>query len=163
MKKHLQTLLPVAMALGLTSLGMSKLAWAASESSSFRVGIDVVATCSISAADMTFNTITTGTTAQTDAETQITVNCSSGAPYSVSLSNGSNFSAGRRLGSNGSFINYSLFKDNSRTAEWTLISGLNGTGTGGDQTLPIFGRIAAGQSVPNMGAYSDTIVATVTY
>ena len=161
--KKTTKLIPLVLALGLTGLTLTKGAWAETEPSSFQVGIDVVATCSISAADMTFNTITTGTTAQTDSESQITVNCSNGAPYSVALSNGSNYSAGRRLSSNGSFINYTLFKDNSRTAEWTLISSMTGTGSGSNQTLPVYGRIPAGQNVTNMGSYSDTIVATVTY
>ncbi|MFZ9734251.1 MAG: spore coat U domain-containing protein [Burkholderiaceae bacterium] len=163
MKKHLPKLLPIAVALGLTGLGMSKMAWADSESSSFRVGIEVVATCSISAADMTFNTITTGTTAQTDAASDITVNCSLDAPYQISLSNGSNFSAGRRLANGNHFINYSLFQDPSRATQWDTANTLNFTGNGSDQVHTVYGRVAAGQSVPNMGSYSDTIVATITY
>ncbi|MGA0954563.1 MAG: spore coat protein U domain-containing protein, partial [Burkholderiaceae bacterium] len=63
-------------------------ALADTESASFNVGMEVVATCSINAFDMTFNTITTGTTSQNDAESQITVNCSNGAPYSVALNDG---------------------------------------------------------------------------
>ena len=132
-------------------------------SSSFQVGMSVVATCSISAADMTFNGITTGTTSQNDADSTLSVNCSNGAPYAVSLSNGSNFSGGRRLEGGGSFINYALFKDSSRTAEWSLASPISAMGSGTTQVHTVYGRIPAGQAVPNMGNYADTIVATVSY
>ena len=163
MKNTIQKLLPVAVAIGLTGLGMSKMAWAASESSSFQVGIDVVATCSISAADMTFNTITTGTTSQTDAASDITVNCSLNAPYQISLSNGSSFSAGRRLSNGTQFINYSLFQDPSRSTQWNTTTPLNFTGNGSNQAHTVYGRIPAGQNVANMGSYSDTIIATISY
>jgi spore coat protein U-like protein len=148
---------------GMVIASLAPAVQAETASSSFQVGVDVRATCSISAADMTFDGITTGTTSRNDAETNLSVNCSSGAPYEVALSNGDNFSGGRRLGSNGSFINYSLFKDNSRSAEWSIASPVLGTGNGANQIIPVFGRIPAGQSVPNMGSYADTIVATVSY
>lgn len=161
--KKTTKLIPLVLALGLTGLTLTKGAWAETESSSFQVGIDVVATCSISAADMTFNTITTGTTAQTDAASDITVNCSLDAPYQISLSNGSNFSAGRRLSNGSQFINYSLFQDPSRATQWNTTTTLNFTGSGSSQAHTVYGRIPAGQNVANMGSYSDTIVATVTY
>ena len=161
--KKTTKLIPLAVALGLTGLTLTKGAWAETESSSFQVGIDVVATCSISAADMTFNTITTGTTAQTDAASDITVNCSLNAPYQIALSNGSNFSAGRRLSNGSQFINYSLFQDPSRATQWNTTTTLNFTGSRANQAHTVYGRIPAGQNVTNMGSYSDTIVATVTY
>jgi spore coat protein U-like protein len=151
-----------ALALTLVAASIST-AQADTATSSFQVGMEVSATCSITAADMTFSGITTGTTSQNDADSSLTVNCSNGAPYSVSLSNGENFSGGRRLGGAGSFINYALFKDSSRTAEWSLASPISGIGSGTTQVHTVCGRIPSGQSVPNMGNYADTIVATVSY
>lgn len=138
-------------------------ALADTESATFNVGMEVVATCSINAFDMTFNTITTGTTSQNDAESQITVNCSNGAPYSVALNDGSNFQGGRRLASNGSFIGYGIFRDVSRSTSWDSTSVFSGVGTGNDQALPVYGRIPSGQLVPEMGNYADTVVATISY
>ncbi|MGA0090358.1 MAG: spore coat U domain-containing protein [Burkholderiaceae bacterium] len=138
-------------------------ALADTESASFNVGMEVVATCSINASDISFSTITTGTTTVNDSEGQITVNCSNGAPYSVKLNDGSNFSDGRRLASNGSFITYDLFKDVNRTSPWGTALFVSGTGNGSNQLLPVYGRIPSGQLVPEMGNYADTVVATISY
>ena len=150
--------LAIAIAAALTSQ-----AWADSKSSSFQVGVQVVATCSIAAADMTFNTMTTGTTGVSDAASDITVNCSENAPYAIALSNGGSYSGGRRLTDGTKFINYYLYKDNSRTAEWTTQSTITSLGSGAAQSHTVYGRIPSGQSVPNMGRYTDTVVATVSY
>ena len=156
----------VAVRLALASLlgaAVAAPALADTESASFNVGMEVVATCSINASDITFSTITTGTTTVSDSEGQITVNCSNGAPYSVKLDDGSNFSDGRRLASNGSFITYDLFKDVNRTAPWGTALFVSGTGNGSNQLLPVYGRIPSGQLVPEMGNYADTVVATISY
>jgi spore coat protein U-like protein len=156
----------VAVRLALASCVASALAapaLAETESASFNVGMEVVATCSINAFDMTFNTITTGTTSQNDAESQITVNCSNGAPFSVALNDGSNFQNGRRLASNGSFISYGIFRDANRSTAWDGTSVFSGVGNGNDQALPVYGRIPSGQLVPEMGNYADTVVATISY
>lgn len=151
-----------ALALTLVAASIST-AQAETASSSFQVGMEVSATCSITAADMTFSGITTGTTSQNDAAADISVNCSQGAPYAISLSDGSNFSGGRRLKSGNSFINYSLFMDVNRSSNWSTTNTLEFVGSGTTQVHTVYGRIPSGQSVPNMGSYADTIVATVSY
>ena len=73
----------VAVRLALASLlgaAVAAPALADTESASFNVGMEVVATCSINASDITFSTITTGTTTVSDSEGQITVNCSTARP-----------------------------------------------------------------------------------
>jgi spore coat protein U-like protein len=159
MKILQKRILVTALAAGLASGA----AWAETKSSNFQVGVDVAATCSITAADMTFSQITTGTTSSTDAASDLTVNCSDGAPYAIALSNGNNFSGGRRLTNGKTFINYALYQDPNRSSDWTTTSPLNFVGSGSNQIHTVYGRILAGQSVPNMGSYADTIVATVTY
>jgi spore coat protein U-like protein len=141
----------------------SSSAFASSATSNFDVSIQVMATCSISASNMTFSSITTGTTTNTDASSALTVNCSSGTPYTISLDNGTNYSAGRRLASGASYINYYLYTDSSRSSQWNSASVQTGTGSGGDQSLTVFGRVPSGQSVTNTGSYADTVIATVTY
>ncbi|NBY14149.1 MAG: SCPU domain-containing protein [Betaproteobacteria bacterium] len=150
--------LAIAIAAALTSQ-----AWADSKSSSFQVGVQVVATCSIAAADMTFNTMTTGTTGVSDAASDITVNCSENAPYAIALSNGGSYSGGRRLTDGTKFINYFLYKDPTRAQSWDAANTLSFVGSGAAQSHTVYGRIPSGQSVPNMGRYTDTVVATVSY
>lgn len=139
------------------------LAQASTATSNFDVSIQVMATCSISASNMTFSSITTGTTSNTDATSSLTVNCSSGTPYTISLGNGANYNNIRRMAWGASYINYSLYSDNSRTTEWNSTITKAGTGTGSDQSLTVYGRIPSGQGVTNTGSYGDTVIATVTY
>ena len=138
-------------------------AQAATASANFDVSIQVMATCAISASNMAFASITTGTTTNTDASSTLTLNCSNGTPYAVALDNGSNYLMGRRLASGTGFISYSLYSDSGRSTQWNSSNTKAGTGSGSDQSLTVYGRIPSGQSVPYVGAYNDTVVATVTY
>lgn len=138
-------------------------AFAASGTASFNVSVQVLAACSISASNMNFGGITTGTTSMTDATSSLTVNCPNGTPYTIGLSNGANYSSTRRMAWGASHIAYQLYLDNARTSEWTTSSTLTGAGNGADQTFTVFGRIQAGQAISYTGSYSDTIVATITY
>lgn len=143
-----------------TSFSISNAVLAASGTASFDVSVQVLASCSISASNMSFASITTGTTTNTDATSTLTVNCSSGTPFTIALGNGTNYSAGRRLASGASYINYFLYSDSSRSSQWNSTSG---TGTGFDQSFTVYGRIPSGQSISNTGIYADTIIATITY
>jgi len=136
---------------------------AETKTSSFQVGMNVSASCSLSASNLSFNTMPTGTTAGSDAATDISVSCSQGTPYQIGLSQGSHFSGGRRMSSGSSFVNYELYSDPSRTNVWSTTQVVSFTGNGSSQSHTIFGRIPGGQSVPTTGSYADTIVATISY
>ena len=138
-------------------------AQAETKTSSFQVGMDVTASCSLSASNLSFSSMPTGTTAGSDAAADILVSCSQGTAYQISLSQGSNFSGGRRMINGGSFINYELYSDPSRTNIWSTSQVLSFTGNGASQSHTIFGRVPAGQAVPNTGSYADTIIATISY
>lgn len=138
-------------------------AFAASATGSFDVGIQVLATCSISASNMTFSSITTGTTSNTDATSSLTVNCSNGTPYTIALGNGANYSNIRRMAWGASHVEYVLYQDTSRSTEWNSVSTKAATGNGSDQTFTVFGRVGSGQSITHTGNYGDTVIATVTY
>jgi spore coat protein U-like protein len=144
-------------------VSLSSSAFASSATSNFDVSIQVMATCSISASNMTFSSITTGTTTNTDASSALTVNCSSGTPYTISLDNGTNYSGGRRMTNGTTNINYYLYSDSGRSSQWNSSAVQSGTGSGNDQSLSVYGRVPSGQSVPFVGSYSDTVIATVTY
>ncbi len=145
------------------ALASSNTAFADSKTTNFDVSIQVLATCSISASNMTFSSITTGTTSNTDASSALTVNCSQGTPYTISLGNGANYSNVRRMAWGASHVEYNLYQDSSRSLEWGGTSTKTGTGSGSDQTLSVFGRIPSGQNITNTGNYGDTVIATITY
>jgi spore coat protein U-like protein len=67
--------------------------------------------------------------------------------------------------SGGNTLNYSLFSNAGRTANWGNIVGtdtVNITGNGGLQNTTVYGRIPASQLSP-VGAYTDTITVTITF
>lgn len=141
----------------------STTALAASGTASFDVGIQVLSSCSISASNMTFSSISTGTTSNSDATSSLTVNCSNGTPYTIALGNGANYSNTRRMAWGASHIEYILFQDSSRSTEWNATAVKTGTGSGADQNFTVYGRVTSGQNVTNTGSYGDTVIATITY
>ncbi len=145
------------------SVSLSGTVFAASGTASFDVSVQVLASCSISATNMSFASITTGTTSNTDATSTLTVNCSNGTPFTIALGNGTNYSGGRRMTNGTTNINYYLYSDSGRSTLWGGATLVSGTGTGSDQTFNVYGRVPAGQSVIYAGNYIDTITATITY
>ncbi|MDR6870988.1 spore coat protein U-like protein [Bosea sp. BE125] len=65
----------------------------------------------------------------------------------------------------GGLVNYSLFRDASRTLNWGTTIGTDtvaGTGNGSGQSFTVYGRVPV-QTTPSPALYSDTITVTVTY
>ncbi|CAM8654977.1 COG5430 Uncharacterized secreted protein [Burkholderiales bacterium] len=138
-------------------------AQAETKTSSFDARVQVTATCSLTTADLSFPAITTGNLSNVDATSSINVTCSSGTPYQISLSDGSNFNSTRRMAWGSSYIAYDLFSDSNRSQSWSSTAIVQGNGSGSTQQIPLYGRIFSGQAVPNTGSYADTIIATISY
>ena len=98
----------------------------------------------------------------------LTIVCAGGGPgnYPVTLSTGQSGSYTSRVMKSGTNpLNYNLYTTAARTTVW-------GDGTSGSSfmpaaknfttNLPVYGRIPAGQDA-NVGAYTDSITATVTF
>jgi spore coat protein U-like protein len=126
----------------------------------------VAAICTVSAGTLGFGAYS-GTAV--NAAAAISVNCSNGAAYQVGLSGGGYQSGStRRMAGPGiSRLSYQLFSDSARLTPWgdgsaQLGARRGGTGSGGAQSLTVYGRIPAGQS-PAAGSYSDSVVVTVEY
>ncbi|HWT13601.1 MAG TPA: spore coat U domain-containing protein [Allosphingosinicella sp.] len=123
-------------------------------------------TCSVSAGTLAFGTYVSSAARLGTAT--VTVNCSNGAPYQVSLAAGQNPSGTTRrmAGPGGSYLSYQLYSNSGRTLAWgdgtALGARVNGTGSGGAQSRTVYGRIPAGQSA-NAGSYSDSVIVTVEY
>ncbi|MGC1303552.1 MAG: spore coat U domain-containing protein [Caulobacteraceae bacterium] len=130
--------------------------------------------CTASATGVSFGAYNPLSTTPNDATGTVTVSCiltvSLTGSYTIALSTGaSNSFTARSLQGGGSTLAYNLYVATARTQVW-------GDGTGGTQTVTgsfpailtntqsfnVFGRIPAGQNVP-VGAYTDTIIVTVTY
>ena len=143
---------------------------AATQSDTFDVTATIIASCSITANDLAFGNYDPLSVTNLDQTTTINVTCSNGAAYDIQLSGGLSTNVAARTmdddatGTN--FLNYSLFYDAARTNNWGVTNGTDtyqGTGSGAAQVITVYGRIAAGQTTPPVGAYTDTITATIEY
>lgn len=126
----------------------------------------VQAACTLTAQSLAFGTYAG---VQRDVTAAMTVTCSNTITYNIGLSTGNGSGATittrRMTGPSATTLNYLMFQNSGRTTNWGNTVGTStkaGTGTGGAQGLSIYARIPGGQLV-RPGAYTDTVIATVTY
>ncbi|OOG49493.1 spore coat protein U domain-containing protein [Rhodanobacter sp. C01] len=96
----------------------------------------------------------------------LSVVCSNTTPYTVYANNGANASAGQnnmKLGT--ALLPYNLYTTSARTTAFPTTAGaaLSFTGNGTAQTVPFYGQIPAGVTLPAPGTYIDTVTVTVAY
>ena len=151
---------------GLSLVGGS--AYASQTSTTFTVDVTIQAQCVInSASNLTFGTQGV-LTANVDATSTISVQCTDTTTYDIGLDKGAGTGASvttRKLTNGSTTINYSLYTNVGRSTVWgnTVSSDtVSATGNGAAQTYTVYGRIPA-QTTPAPNAYSDTITITVTY
>lgn len=99
-----------------------------------------------------------------DSTATISVTCPLGTPYQIGLSGTGGSGANNRLISGVNQIGYGLYKDAGRNDPWGDTGGslAVGIGTGLEQQHAVFARIPV-QSMPHVGAYSDTLIITINY
>ena len=152
-------------------------AQAGTATANLAVQITITASCTINAATLDFgsNPGTNLIAANVDASSTVSVTCTNSAPYSIGMDNGANVSGSQRRMKNGAsnFINYNLYTDAGRTNAWTTAASSTtctaanscalGTGNGAAQSVNIYGRVPTVATAPTAGAYTDTVVMTITY
>jgi len=141
-------------------------AQAATSTTAVGVTATVQATCLISSTSLAFG-VYTGV--QLDSTATITVTCTNTTTYNVGLDAGTAVAATvttrQMTGPTAELLSYALFQDTSRTLNWgntVLTDTVAGTGSGAEQALTVYGRVAASQFVAP-GAYTDTVTATITF
>lgn len=131
----------------------------------FTVRVNSLGDCNISATPLDFGTLTSLSTT-IDSTNSISVTCTRGVQYSVSLSNGTSgatnpTSRKMRAATTADTVLYGIYTNVGRTIPWSTNS-VSGSGTGNPTTFVGYGRIPA-QTTPTPASYSDNIVVTVTY
>ena len=129
----------------------------------FAVTAEVAADCLIVASNLDFGTAGV-IGANIDAATNMRVTCTPGAHYAISLDGGRSGATDpeARLMTSGSMtVVYGLYSDATRASPWGVATPVEGDGDGTRQSLQVYGRIPPQAAEP--GAYSDTVVVTITY
>ncbi len=142
------------------------LVFGANNSAQFGSSVEIVGACSIAVDDISFGTVVNKQEAT--AESEIRVDCTSGMPYSIGISNGANSLASRRMinSANNTRLNYELHHNSTHDNSWgdnnTMGTRHNGTGTGAVAAIPYYGKIPAGQNQA-AGTFNDTLTATINF
>jgi spore coat protein U-like protein len=151
-------------------MGASLLLATAAQASgnTFNVTATVLQTCSVSTNDLNFGSINVVQNQDWDSTTTISLTCGSGTAYHVGLDAGLNGGSvtNRQMMSSSVPLNYALYQDTNRTTNWGNTAGVDtvdSAGTGGQQTLTVYGRVPNGQTNVGAGSYSDTITVSVYY
>lgn len=149
-------------------------AMAATTSGNLAVTATVLSACVVTTTPVAFGSYNSTSGSPTDATGSVIATCTPGTTYSIALDAGANpATAGnvttrRMAGPSSSFLPYQLYTATDRLTIWgdaangSSVNPSAGTGTGLPITTTAYGRITAGNYV-TAGAYTDTVVATVTY
>jgi spore coat protein U-like protein len=122
--------------------------------------------CGVSTSGVAFGSYDPFANADAYGAGNIGVLCDSGIAYSIALSPGSGTFAARDLTNGVEVLHYNLYTDASLHVVWGDGAGatatVGGTGSGSAANIAVYGRIPARQNA-RVGAYSDSIVVTVTF
>jgi spore coat protein U-like protein len=146
---------------------------AATGAATFPASASVISGCTVSATALVFGNYAPGS-GVVDQTSSVTVFCSVGQAFTVGLNAGIAPGATvtvRRMRNGTNILRYRIFRNATRTQNWgnTVATSQSGTGAGfapaNARVFTAYGRIldnALNQAAP-VGAYSDTVTATVTY
>lgn len=133
---------------------------------SFSVTASVLDSCSVSATDLAFGTYDPFSNTDKTGSSSISVRCSLGTLYNVSLDNGANASGSTRRMANGAYrLTYQVYRDTNHSLIFGTLAallGVSGVGTGLAIPTTVYGVIPKNQNV-GTGSYADQVTVTVDY
>ena len=163
MRKTLHTLSFAACLVLATSLH------AATDSAPLTVSAEVVSNCVIATSNLAFgqyDPLAANANQELNASANVTMLCTRSTSAAVSLDGGRNsIGTSRTLAGSSQHVSYQLFRDASRTQEWSgSTSGIQFVSEGihRPQQVRLYGRIPPGQEVVS-GIYTDVVTATVDF
>lgn len=171
-KKSADTLFwSLRLALVACAVVLSQAASAATSTGVMSVNATVSSTCAVGVSTLSFPSGSSAaiTAGNVDATGTVTVNCTSGSPYTIALGPGAGTGAtlaSRKMTSGAQLLSYSIYTTAARTTVWgdgTASSGtVTGNGNGASQLISAYGRIFSGQ-IATAATYSDTVNVTISY
>ena len=157
--------------LSLAALASASSSMADTATGNLNVSATVNKSCTVGGGTLAFGVIspTTGVTTASPASGSVSVTCTFDTAYDVALDNGANYSASRRMTNGSHFLTYDIYRNAGATQRFgatdVATDMVAGTGNGNSaDTIPVYGLIPAGQAATaGAGAYTDTVLITVTY
>jgi spore coat protein U-like protein len=161
----------LAATFAIAGAGFSADTFARQNTGSFAVTATVDAACIVSGSTLAFGAFDVLSGSNVDSTARSAPTCTNGSAYTVGLSAGSGTgattSARKMKHTNGTtLLNYSLSAVSAGGANWGGVgeAGVaSGTATAWPSRSPVFGRVPTGQTLPIVGAYSDSITATIDF
>ena len=142
-----------------------------SSTASLNISATVSKNCTIATAPVAFgayDSVTANATAPLDGTGTVIVTCTKGAPAKVGLNAGGNAQGATRrmVGTAAEHLTYELYKDAAHVSVWgnTAADALDvpAAVNQNPQNFTVYGRVLQNQTAA-VGAYTDTIVATVNF
>jgi spore coat protein U-like protein len=167
----------VPFALTLTLVALTPAAFAVgSATNPLTLSATVINNCTISTTPVAFGNYDPLSGAVNNASGTVVITCTKNAAPSITLGNGLNFSANRRLTDGTNFMNYEIYKPPTTVAgaactwvspqRWGTVVGETFTPTAAPDKNPrtynVCGQITAGQDLA-AAVFNDTVVATVNF
>jgi spore coat protein U-like protein len=158
------------LAIAIVALIASAGAGAGTATGTFTVQATINSACLVSATTLSFGTYNPASATALTATSAISVNCTSGSPYTTALNVGSGGGtfATRTLLNGSNTLDFNLYRDSAYTQVWGDGSGstytVAGTGSGllTANTITVYGQIPISQDKP-VGTYTSLITVTVSY
>jgi len=162
--------LAIVSAMLLGTAGLTAPAYAAGTDESMEVKASIGLACVIETNELNFgpyDAIVANASIPLKKEVAISSTCTAGSSGKIKLSDGANASGAQRRmvhASDGTkFLNYEVSGASFGGLKWDTATGVNYTGSGSKEDLPVYGQVAAAQTSAINGSYSDTLTATITY
>jgi spore coat protein U-like protein len=158
-----------ALAAAVSGLLLSGSASAVDVNANLTVTATVTNSCIVSAATLAFGVVSP--TADTDVQSDISWNCTTGHPATIKLGAGGSgdISARRMTAGGATSLPYQLYTSGGRTTVFgDGVTGnsiaITGAGFAAASTTTVFGRVPTGAVGANpAGAYTDTVQITITF
>tara|TARA_B110000008_G_scaffold44026_1_gene41761 strand:- start:3313 stop:3831 length:519 start_codon:yes stop_codon:yes gene_type:complete len=151
------------------AIGLSPASYAGTDNENLSVKSNIVGACSVTTTEMDFGAYS-GSELLGTGEVKHT--CTLNTPAVITMSQGADPKSGsstavplRRLKhGGGDYLEYFIYSTSNRVTVWgdTTDTGKAVSGTGAEATVPVYGKIAAGQAQP-AGNYVDTVSVTITF
>lgn len=158
-------------AVAILALGMATSALAGTAATQMNVTLTVTGSCTITTGTLDFGNHARLGAIPADATTNVTVNCTNGAPYVVYMDAGQNAAGGDRqmISGLGDLVAYAIYDDVTDNLWGDVGYGdtipgdpVTGIGDGSDQNLPVRGSILTWVAA-DQGTFTDLVNVSVDY